>query len=112
MDDLREAVRKFAEARDWEKFHSPKNLAMGVAAEAGELLEIFLWLSESESKNLDETQLAALKEEIGDIVIYLVYLANQFGLDPLTCAREKLRLNEQKYPADVVRGSAKKYTEY
>ena len=71
MDDLREAVRQFAEARDWEKFHSPKNLAMGVAAESGELLEIFLWLSESESKNLDETQLADLKEEIGDIVIYL-----------------------------------------
>ncbi len=71
MDDLREAVRQFAEARDWEKFHSPKNLAMGVAAESGELLEIFLWLSESESKNLDETQLANLKEEIGDIVIYL-----------------------------------------
>ena len=112
IDDLREELRRFVQARDWEQFHSPKNLAMGIAAEAGELLEIFLWLTGDESRALDESQREQLKQEIGDVMIYLTLLADQFDLDPVTCARDKLRLNEQKYPAERVRGSAKKYTEY
>lgn len=110
--DLREQLRRFVREREWEKFHAPKNLAMGVAAEAGELLEIFLWLSEDESRALDETRLDQLKQEIGDVLIYLTLLADQFDLDPVVCAHEKLRLNGQKYPASLVKGSAKKYTEY
>jgi dCTP diphosphatase len=112
IDDLRDDLRRFVRARDWEQFHSPKNLSMGVAAEAGELLEIFLWLTADESRALDDAQREQLKQEIGDVMIYLTLLADQFDLDPVTCARDKLRLNEQKYPAERIKGSAKKYTEY
>ena len=112
LEQLNRRALAFAQARDWEQFHSPKNLAMGIAAEAGELLEIFLWLTGDESRALDESQREQLKQEIGDVMIYLTLLADQFDLDPVTCARDKLRLNEQKYPAERVRGSAKKYTEY
>jgi NTP pyrophosphatase (non-canonical NTP hydrolase) len=112
IDDLRDELRRFVQDRDWEQFHSPKNLAMGTAAEAGELLEIFLWQTDEESRALDESRRESLKQEIGDVMIYLPLLADQFDLDPITCARDKLRLNEQKYPAERVRGSAKKYTEY
>ena len=85
---------------------------MGLSVEAAELLEIFLWLTEEESKNLNDNQLAHLKEEIGDIMIYIINLAAKFGIDPIQCARDKLKLNEKKYPASIVKGSAKKYTEY
>jgi dCTP diphosphatase len=112
IDDLRDELRRFVRARDWEQFHSPKNLSMGTAAEAGELLEIFLWLTADESRALDESQREQVKQEIGDVMIYLTLLADQFDLDPVTCARDKLRLNEQKYPVERAKGSAKKYTEY
>ncbi len=112
IDDLREELRQFVRARDWEQFHSPKNLSMGIAAEAGELLEIFLWLTEEASRTLDEARREQVKQEIGDVMIYLTLLADQLDLDPVACAQAKLRLNEQKYPADRVKGSAKKYTEY
>lgn len=85
---------------------------MGLSVEASEILEIFLWLTEEESKNLNEKQLASLKEEIGDVMIYLGNLADKFGLDPVECAREKLKINKVKYPSRIVKGSAKKYTEY
>lgn len=112
MDSLKKQVAFFAKERDWGKYHSPKNLAMGLSIEASELLEIFLWLTEEESKNLPENKLNNLKEEIGDIMIYLVNLTNKFDLDPIECAKQKLILNKTKYPTDLVRGSAKKYTEY
>ena len=112
IDDLRDELRQFVRARDWEQFHSPKNLTMGIAAEAGELLEIFLWLTEEASRTLDEARREQVRQEIGDVMIYLTLLADQLDLDPVVCAQEKLRLNEQKYPADRVKGSAKKYTEY
>jgi dCTP diphosphatase len=109
---LARALQAFAKERDWEQFHSPKNLASGLAIEAAELLEVFLWLTEDESHRLDERQLARLREEIGDVQLYLINLADKFGLNPVDCAAEKLELNCQKYPADRVRGSAKKYDEY
>lgn len=112
MKSLTKQVALFAQERDWEKFHSPKNLAMGLSVEASELLEIFLWLSEEESKNLPENKLSELKEEIGDIMIYLTNLANKFGLDPIECAKQKIEINRSKYPSELVKGSAKKYTEY
>ena len=112
MNSLKEQVVLFAKERDWEKYHSPKNLAMGLSVEASELLEIFLWLSEEESQKLPESKLNELKEEIGDIMIYLTNLANKFGLDPIECAKQKIELNRAKYPSELVKGSAKKYTEY
>lgn len=112
IDSLKEQIALFAKERDWGKYHSPKNLAMGLSVEASELLEIFLWLSEEESQHLSESKLNHVKEEIGDIMIYLIDLASKFGLDPIECAMEKIELNKSKYPSDLVKGSAKKYTEY
>jgi len=112
MESLKVQVALFAKERDWEKYHSPKNLAMGLSIEASELSEIFLWLSEEESQNLPESKLAELKEEIGDIMIYLTNLANKFDLDPIECAKRKIEINKAKYPSEIVKGSAKKYTEY
>jgi dCTP diphosphatase len=112
LDDVRTLLRAFVAARDWEKFHSPKNLAAGLSTEAAEILEIFLWLTEAESRALPAEKRQRLKEEIGDVQLYLVNLADKFGLDPIECAIEKLRLNALKYPADRVRGSARKYDEY
>ncbi len=112
MESLKKQIEAFARERDWDKYHSPKNLAMALSVEASELAEIFMWLSEEESKNLPESKLADLKEEIGDVMIYLTNLANKYGLDPLDCAKQKVELNKAKYPASLVKGSAKKYTEY
>lgn len=112
MKSLKKQIEAFARERDWDQYHSPKNLAMALSVEASELLEIFMWLSEEESKNLSENKLADLKEEIGDVMIYLTNLANKFGLDPLDCAKQKIELNKAKYPVSLVKGSAKKYTEY
>ena len=112
MEVLKAKIREFVRDRDWEKYHSPKNLAMGLSIEASELLEVFLWLTEDQSKTLTEQQVTNVKHEIGDIMIYLTNLADWFGLDPIECAIEKLALNGAKYPVEVVKGSAKKYTEY
>ena len=112
MELLKEKIREFVRERDWDKYHSPKNLAMGVSVEAAELLEVFLWLTEDESKTLTEEQLTSVKHEIGDVMIHLTNLADRLGLDPMECALEKVDLNQAKYPATMVKGSAKKYTEY
>jgi dCTP diphosphatase len=112
MESLKKQIKIFARERDWDKYHSPKNLAMALSVEASELSEIFLWLSEKESINLSENKLADLKEEIGDVMIYLTNLATKFDLDPIECAKQKIQLNITKYPSELVRGSAKKYTEY
>lgn len=112
MKSLKEEIKTFAEERDWDKYHSPKNLAIGLNVESAELLETFLWLTEEESKKLDDSQLVKLKEEIGDVMIYLTNLADKFGLDPIECAKAKIKLNKSKYPSHIVKGSAKKYSEY
>jgi dCTP diphosphatase len=112
IEKLQARIQEFNGARDWEQYHSPKNLAIGLSVECAELLEIFTWVTEEQSRKLNEKQLASLKEEIGDIVIYVLTLAAKFNLDPLDCAAEKLELNDKKYPAERVRGSARKYNEY
>jgi NTP pyrophosphatase (non-canonical NTP hydrolase) len=109
LETLRDQVRDFARERDWEQFHSPKNLAMALAGEAGELLEVFQWLTEEQSRSLDERSLAAASEEIADVLLYLVRLADRLGVDPLAAARKKLVANALKYPVDKARGSARKY---
>jgi dCTP diphosphatase len=111
LDQLREKVRDFAAARDWDQFHSPKNLAMALSAEAGELLEVFQWLTEVQSARLDDAARAAASDEIADVLLYLVRLADTLGIDLLAEAQRKLAENERKYPVDKARGTAKKYTE-
>jgi NTP pyrophosphatase (non-canonical NTP hydrolase) len=109
---LAQQLREFAEARDWDQFHAPKNLAMALAVEAAELLEHFQWLTEEQSRQLEPAALAEVRLEAADVFIYLVRLADKLGIDLVQAAHEKLRLNEQKYPVERVRGDARKYTEY
>jgi dCTP diphosphatase len=109
---LLERIRAFAAERDWDRFHSPKNLSMALAAEAGELLEHFQWLTEEQSAALDPEKLAQVRHELADVLIYLLRLADKLGVDLLEAADEKIELNALKYPADRVRGDARKYTEY
>ena len=111
LETLRDDLRKFSAERDWEQFHSPKNLAMALSAEAGELLEIFQWLTEEQSRNLEPKAMAAVSEEIADVLLYLVRLGDQLGVDPVAAAQRKLAENERKYPADKARGNARKYTD-
>ena len=111
LESLRGQVRDFANAREWDQFHSPKNLAMALSVEAGELLEIFQWLTEEQSRSLAPEKHAAASAEIADVLIYLVRLGDQLGIDPVAAAQRKMVENERKYPADKARGNAKKYTE-
>lgn len=108
---MRDALRQFAAERDWDQFHSPKNLAAALSVEAAELLERFQWLTEDESRHLPPAELEKVRQEMADVLNYLVRLADKLDVNLLDAAREKIKLNAQKYPADVVRGSAKKYSE-
>jgi dCTP diphosphatase len=111
LDRLREQLREFAAARDWNQFHSPKNLAMALSAEAGELVEIFQWLTEEQSRRLAPEAHAAASDEVADVLLYLVRLADQLGIDPIAAANRKIVVNAEKYPVDKARGSSRKYTE-
>jgi dCTP diphosphatase len=112
VNGLMMALRQFARARDWEQFHSPKNLAMALAVEVAEIAEHFQWLTEEGSYKLPEQKRAAVKDEIGDVLIYLVRLADRLGIDPLQAAVDKLKKNERRYPVPKVKGRALKYSEY
>ena len=112
MNDLRDAIMVFIEERDWEQFHSPKNLAMALSVEASEIVEHFQWLTEEQSQNLPPEKLAEVREEIGDVMIYLVELGDKPGIDPVEAAKAKVEVNSKKYPATLVKGKAAKYTEY
>ncbi len=112
MKDLRDAIRAFTEERDWEQFHSPKNLAMALSVEVAEIVEHFQWLTEEQSRKLPPAKLAEVREEIGDVMIYLTELAEKLGIDPVEAAKAKLEINGRKYPATLVQGKASKYTEY
>ena len=112
FESLTERLAKFAADRDWDQFHSPKNLSMALMVEAGELMEHFQWMTQEESRQLPPDRLAEVEHELADILIYLMRLAAKLNVDLLAAALEKMDLNEKKYPAETVRGSAKKYTEY
>ena len=99
MEKLQQEIRDFVAQRDWNKYHTPKNLAMALSVETSELVEIFQWLTPEESRELKGDTLTHLEEEIGDIMIYLTTLAASYGLDPLTAARKKMVKNTVKYPA-------------
>jgi NTP pyrophosphatase (non-canonical NTP hydrolase) len=111
LDQIRHTLREFAAERDWEQFHSPKNLAMALIVEAAELVEHFQWLTQAESQALPPDKLAAVAQELADIQIYLVRLADKVGIDLERAVDAKIALNARKYPADKVRGSAEKYNE-
>jgi dCTP diphosphatase len=111
LESLRERLREFAAAREWDRFHSPKNLAMALSAEAGELLEIFQWQTEDESRSLAPQAKAAASDEVADVLLYLIRLSDQLGIDPIAEADRKLRANATRYPVDKARGNSKKYDE-
>jgi NTP pyrophosphatase (non-canonical NTP hydrolase) len=105
-------LQAFADERDWNRFHSPKNLAMALAAEAGELLEEFQWLTEDESAAPDPERRARIEAELADVQIYLVRLADRLGTDLPAAVSAKIEENRRKYPAEHVRGDHRKYDQY
>lgn len=107
---LRMQQRRFAEARDWPQFHTPKNLAMALSVEAAELLECFQWLTPEQSAQLSARDRHAAGEEIADVLLYLLRLSDVLGIDPLQAAQRKMAVNARKYPVAVARGSARKYS--
>jgi NTP pyrophosphatase (non-canonical NTP hydrolase) len=111
LTDLTARVREFADARDWQQFHSPKNLAAAMTVEAGEVLEHFQWLTEAESESLRAEKLREVELELADVLIYLVRLADRLGVDLIAAAARKIAINAAKYPVDRAKGSNKKYTE-
>ena len=112
LTELRHRLRAFARARDWEQFHTPKNLSMALIAEAAELVEHFQWLTPEQSADLPEDKLSAIRHELADIFIYLIRTADKLNVDLLQAADEKIRLNESRYPAEKVRGDARRANEY
>ncbi len=111
MNELRDKLRTFATERDWDQFHTPKNLVMALSGEVGELTEIFQWLHSEESKkeNLSETQLACVEEEIADIYLYLIRLADKLDIELNQAAIKKIEINAEKYPVSLAKSNAVKY---
>ena len=112
IEQLDERLLRFARERDWEQFHSPKNLAMALAGEAGELLEHFQWLTEEQSENLPEEKKQAVAMELADILIYLVRLSQRLDIDLMDAAWRKISINEKRYPVEKVKGDARRAEEY
>lgn len=110
LTEIKEAVLTFVRERDWERFHSPKNLSMALAAEAGELLEHFLW--DSPEASHDRASAEAVADELADIVIYAIEFANITGIDLSTAIAAKMQKNAEKYPIEKARGNSRKYTEF
>jgi NTP pyrophosphatase (non-canonical NTP hydrolase) len=111
LGELRDALRRFAAERDWEQFHSPKNLAIALSVEASELLERFQWLSDTESQSLSAIDRAPVEQEMADVLLYLIRLADKLDVDLAAAARQKMQINAEKYPVEKARGNRKKYTE-
>ena len=111
MPEIKKRLADFAAARDWDQFHSPKNLSMGLAAEAAELLEIFQWLTEEQSRGIltDEKEMRHVREEIADVFIYLVRLADKLNVDIEKAVLEKIGINELRYPIEQSKGNATKF---
>jgi dCTP diphosphatase len=110
--ELRDALRLFAAEREWDQFHSPKNLSAALMVEAAELLEHFQWLTEEQSRSLSAEDRSRVGNEMADVLIYLVRIADKLDIDLIAASKDKLALNEQKYPIGKSRGSVRKYTEY
>ena len=111
LANLTTQVRGFADARDWQQFHSPKNLVAAMTVEAGEVLEHFQWLTEAESEALNAEKRSEVELELADVLIYLVRLADRLGVDLIAAAARKVAINAEKYPVKQAKGSNRKYTE-
>ncbi len=112
LDQLRRQLAEFARKRDWEQFHSPKNLAMALIAETAELVEHFQWLTEQESNRISADKKAEVRLELADILIYLIRTADRLDIDLISAATDKIKLNEQRYPVEKVHGKACRADEY
>ncbi|MCK5035124.1 MAG: nucleotide pyrophosphohydrolase [Candidatus Sabulitectum sp.] len=112
LEKLLSEIREFNDERDWAKFHSPKNLATSILIEAAELAEIFQWLTEEESQTLEDRAMINAEEEIADVFIYLLNLADKLGIDPVEASHRKILKNGKKYPINSSRGNRLKYTEF
>jgi NTP pyrophosphatase (non-canonical NTP hydrolase) len=112
LAELRDELRAFAAERDWDQFHTPKNLASALSVEAAELLEPFQWLKTGELHELDHRKQEAIRHELADVLIYLVRLADKLDVDLIDAALEKLAHNRDKYPVNKVRSDSRKYSEY
>lgn len=111
IESLQKVLREFAAERDWDQFHSPKNLATALAVEAAEILEHFQWLTEEQSCSLPEPKRDEAAEELADVLLYLVRLSDKLGIDLMAAATDKLRKNAAKYPIEKSKGKSTKYTE-
>jgi len=111
MEDIKKKLQEFAKERNWNQFHSPKNLAMAISGEVGELTEIFQWLSDEQSKlkNLSVRDLERCKEEVADVFLYLIRLADKLDIDLISEANKKIEINKKKYPIDLSKDNAIKY---
>jgi dCTP diphosphatase len=112
LEQLRQRLADFAKVRDWEQFHSPKNLAMALIGEAAEIIEHFQWLSEEKSSQLSPEKKQAVSQELADVLIYLIRLADQLDIDLITATEAKIQVNETRYPVKLVKGSARRADEY
>ena len=112
LEQLRRQLAEFADKRDWQQFHSPKNLCMALIAETAELVEIFQWVTEEQSWQLNADKKRDVSLELADILIYLIRTADQLDIDLIASARNKIKINEQRYPVDKVRGKAMRAEEY
>lgn len=111
FENIRKRLAEFASERNWDQFHTPKNLSMALSAEAAELLEIFQWLTDEESKQIvnNEKEMALIKQEVADVFIYLTRLADKLGIDIEKAVLDKIDQNEKKYPIELAKGNAIKY---
>ncbi len=112
LNTLKQQLRTFAAARDWDQFHSPKNISMALSVEVAEIIEHFQWLTEEQSRNLSVEKLAEVATELADTLIYLIRLADKLDIDLIAAAQSKIEVNEQKYPVEKAKGNAKKYSEF
>lgn len=112
IEQLNQRLKRFAQERDWEQYHSPKNLSMALIAEAAELVEHFQWLSEEQSRQLEPEKREQVAMELADIFIFLIRSAEQLGVDLIAAANRKTDINEQRYPVEQVKGSARRASEY
>ena len=112
LTGLRDVVRQFVDERDWDQFHTPKNLSAALIVEAAELLEHFQWLERGDAAELGAVKLVQVRHEMADVLMYLIQLADKLDVDLHAAVLEKMVLNRAKYPADKVRGGARKYSEY
>lgn len=112
LTELRDVIRFFVNERDWDQFHTPKNLSAALCVEAAELLEHFQWLQTGGDNELSAQKIEQIKHEMADVLVYLIRLADKLNVDLKEAVHVKMAINQAKYPADLVRGDARKYTDY